>query len=168
MIMAVIGVCVIAARKPVMPRAISTVAYSGASSCATSCPRLAPIDRLGVNSPPGTPDQADSQVAMNFSNVHSSGTPCSSPASKARVCAWPPPTALAPVMMAITATARPQAAANRIGWRRRQALKRSSVPRVEAINRRANSPPSKPQASASVSPGSSTPQPTRSMRMRPK
>jgi len=69
MIMAVMGVCVMAPRKPAMPSAISTVVYSGASSCATSCPRLAPIDRLGVNSPPGTPDQADSQVATNFSSV---------------------------------------------------------------------------------------------------
>ena len=119
MIMAVMGVCVMAPRKPAMPSAISTVVYSGASSCATSWPRLAPIDRPGVNSPPGTPDQADSQVATNFSSVHSSGASGDSPASSVRVCACPPPTAVACVTRPITATASPQAAAKRIGcWRR--------------------------------------------------
>ena len=168
MIMAVMGVCVIAARKPAMPSAISTVAWSGASSSATSCPRLAPIARLGVKSPPGAPDQADNQVATNFSSVHNSGTSDPSPASSVRVCAWPPPTALACVRMPITATASPQAAAKRIGCLRRKALKRSRPPNSDVIKSRANSPPIKPQTSASASPGSSTPQPTRSMRMRPK
>ena len=58
MIMAVMGVCVMAARKPAMPSAISTAAWSGASRSATSFPRRAPIARLGVNSPPGAPDHA--------------------------------------------------------------------------------------------------------------
>jgi len=124
--------------------------------------------RLGVNSPPGAPDQADSQVATNFSSVHSSGTSGPSPASSVRVCAWPPPTALACVRMPMTATASPQAAAKRMGRRRRHALMRSVPPNSDTINSRANSPPSSPQPTATVMPGSSTPQPTRSMRMRPK
>ena len=67
----------------------------------------------------GAPDQADNQVATNFSSVHNSGTSDPSPASSVRVCAWPPPTALACVRMPITATASPQAAAKRTGCLRR-------------------------------------------------
>lgn len=71
MMKAVIGPCVVAARKPTMPSAMSGIAASGPTrvSSATSLPMPAPMASEGANTPAGTPLQADSQVAQNLSSV---------------------------------------------------------------------------------------------------
>ena len=68
MMKAVIGPCVVAARKPTMPSAMSGIAASGPTwvSSATSLPMPAPMASDGAKTPAGTPVQADSQVAQNF------------------------------------------------------------------------------------------------------
>ena len=65
------GPPVVAARKPAMPIAMSGMAASRPTplSNATSCPMPAPMASDGANTPAGTPDQADSQVAQNLSSV---------------------------------------------------------------------------------------------------
>ena len=72
MMKAVIGPWVVADRKPTMPSATSAT-DSGRparpASRAMSCPSPAPIASEGAKVPAGTPLQADSQVATNFSSV---------------------------------------------------------------------------------------------------
>ncbi len=71
MMKAVIGPCVVADRKPTMPSAINGMAISWLRPVkrAMSLPMPAPMDSEGANTPAGTPVQADSQVAQNFSTV---------------------------------------------------------------------------------------------------
>ena len=66
MMKAVSGACVTAARKAAMPMAMRAGAMSAPIRPATLWPTPAPIDSEGAKMPPGTPTQADSQVAMNF------------------------------------------------------------------------------------------------------
>ena len=79
---------------------------------------LAPNDRLGANRPPGTPDHADSQVATNFNQVHSTGKSASPLLSSSRVCSWPPAATLLLVITLMTATSNPQNMAKRMGYLR--------------------------------------------------
>ncbi|MPN61934.1 hypothetical protein SDC9_209680 [bioreactor metagenome] len=68
MMKAVSGAWVTAARKAAMPIAINAGAISVVPTIdATLFPTPAPIDSEGAKIPPGTPTQADSQVAMNLS-----------------------------------------------------------------------------------------------------
>ena len=86
MMKAVIGPWVVAARKLTMPSAIKGIAASGPmpSSKAMSRPMPAPMVSDGANMPAGTPVQADSQVAQNFSKVNTPGN-SECPSSMARV-----------------------------------------------------------------------------------
>ena len=71
----------------------------------------------------GTPDQADSHDATNFSPVKRNGSrsvvSMADTSSSMRVCSWPTPTVSPPLMSEMTATAKPHRAANTTGRLRR-------------------------------------------------
>jgi hypothetical protein len=70
MMKAVNGARVTAARNAAMPSAMSAGPRLGSMACAIAFPIPAPpMESEGAKMPPGTPHQADSQVATNFSNV---------------------------------------------------------------------------------------------------
>src|SRR5882724_5915889 len=74
MMKAVIGACVTAARNPAMPSAINAAELASQPvNSATSLPSPAPMANDGAKIPPGTPDQAASQVAISRRLTYSSG-----------------------------------------------------------------------------------------------
>jgi hypothetical protein len=134
MMRALIGPCVVAARKPTMPSAMSGIAASRLSpkTSAPSLPGPAPMASEGENTPPGTPLQGYSQVAQKLSSVWTAArlaAPC--PSSIARVGTQPAPAVVPPLAMPITATASAQPAAMRSGKAMRPREKRSGRPRAE-------------------------------------
>ena len=104
--------------------------------------------------PPGTPDQAVSQVARNLrgTNRNDGRSVC---VSMFRTDSAPPPNVAPCVASPMPAISSPRNAAKGSGYRRRSALRGEGAPLSEAVITRANSPPSRPLASVTPIPGPS-------------
>jgi len=77
----------------------------------------APVASEGAKMPPGTPLQAVNQVARNFNGPNASAAGGASPCSSCAAGATPEPKVAPSEARPISATARPAAAAKRIGQR---------------------------------------------------